>query len=204
MDPLAVDYASLFTPWMGGLPGAAAFGEQLPFRSETFDVVLCENVVDHAERPAAIVAELIRVLRPGGTLYFTVNVHHPIYHYASAVHGAWNALGVRFEIGPFADHTVHLTAAAARALWSGFPLMVMVERTGIDAARAQARTAPERHLGDRLKRLFFKNARYVLIARKVATPGLMRGETAAGESPLRLQPDSQVQSAGEGAVQRAG
>src|SRR5262249_60815876 len=91
-----------------------AFGESPPFDDASFDVVLSDNVVDHARSPARIVAELVRVLAPGGILYFTVHVHHPLYGHVSRVHGAWRALGIPFEIGPFADHTVHLSIRGAR------------------------------------------------------------------------------------------
>jgi 2-polyprenyl-3-methyl-5-hydroxy-6-metoxy-1,4-benzoquinol methylase len=64
---------------------------RLPIRS--FDVVLCDNVVDHAESPKRIVAELTRILAPGGLLYFTVNIHHPVYAVAAGVHSSWRARG---------------------------------------------------------------------------------------------------------------
>src|SRR5262249_22920336 len=101
VDPLAVEYASLF-PLQTRCRTIAAFGEQLQFRTASFDVVLCDNVIDHAEGPEQILQEVARVLRPGGTLYFTVNVHHPVYHLSSLLHGLWNAAGIRFEITPFA------------------------------------------------------------------------------------------------------
>jgi ubiquinone/menaquinone biosynthesis C-methylase UbiE len=147
--------------------GAAA-GEALPFRDAEFDLVLCDNVIDHAEHPARIASELVRILRPGGVLFFTVNVHHPIYQLASVLHGAWNAIGLRLEIGPFADHTVHFTPARMRGLVRSLPLTILHEDDGVADARAAARTTAPRHLGDRLKRMFFKNARYTLVARRQA------------------------------------
>jgi hypothetical protein len=32
-----------------------------------------------------------------------------IYSLASGVHNFWNAVGIRYELSPFADHTIHLT-----------------------------------------------------------------------------------------------
>src|ERR687893_2915001 len=84
VDPLACDYATLFPAWQGRARTLAAAGERLPFANASFDVVLCDNVVDHAEDPALIASELTRVLAPGGLLYFTVNVHHPVYGLAAA------------------------------------------------------------------------------------------------------------------------
>ena len=167
VDPLAAHYARLFPAWQNRVATAAAFGEHLPFSDATFDVVLCDNVVDHAEGPVQIASELVRVLAPGGVLYFTVNVHHPVYRVAAAAHRAANAAGLRVEVGPFADHTVHLTIAQARRMFQGVPLKVVSESCNVAEAKALARRRPPRHAGDRLKRLFFKNALYEVIAVRV-------------------------------------
>jgi SAM-dependent methyltransferase len=166
-DPLAAHYAELFPAWQRRAPTVAARGEELPFAAGSFDVALCDNVVDHAEGPARIVSELARVLAPGGLLYFTVNVHHPVYEVAASLHAAWNAAGLRFEIGPFADHTVHLTLDAARGLFKGLPLRLLSQRDNIAEAKERARRQPPRHAGDRLKRLFFKNALYEVVAERL-------------------------------------
>ena len=164
VDPLAVDYVHLFPNIQRRALTCAASGESLPFSTASFDVVLCDNVIDHAETPGDIVRELGRVLKPHGLLYFSVNVHHPFYRYASWTHAACNTAGVHLEIGPFADHTVHLTLDDARQLLRALPLRILFERDGIDAARTAARATPPRHLDDRFKRLFFKNARYEVLA----------------------------------------
>src|SRR6185369_2699942 len=166
IDPLAVSYRNLFPRWQSQATTIAAAGEQLPFRDQAFDVVLCDNVVDHAESPQKIVAELARILKPDGLLYFTVNVHHPVYAVAASAHSGWRALGVPFEIGPFADHTTHLTLDAATRLFGRLPLEILSETTNIDETRARARKQLPRHLGDRLKRVFFKNALYEVVARR--------------------------------------
>jgi len=166
VDPLAVDYGGLFPHWQRRASTVAAVGESLPFLNGSFDVVICDNVVDHAESPPQIVGELVRVLAPGGLLYFTVNVHHPLYNVAAGVHAGWRAFGVPFEIGPFADHTTHLTLASASRLFRGLPLRILSEKSSVDEARARARKQPPRHLGDRLKRVFFKNAVYEVVARR--------------------------------------
>lgn len=167
IDPLAVSYRNLFPRWQNSATTIAAAGEHLPFSDASFDVVICDNVVDHAESPEGIVGELVRVLKPGGLLYFTVNVHHPVYAIAAAVHSGWRALGVPYEIGPFADHTTHLTLPAASRLLQQLPLEILSEKSNIDEARARARKQPPRHMGDRLKRLFFKNALFEVVGRRI-------------------------------------
>jgi len=164
VDPLAHQYSSLFPEWQRKAQTIGAFGEALPFPDRSFDVVLCDNVVDHAESPANIVSEIVRVLAPSGMLYFTVNVHHPIYSLASGIHGLWQRFGVSYEVGPFADHTVHLTVPRARELFARKPLRIVKETTDLEVAKARAQHTRARHAGDRLKRVFFKNAVYEVIA----------------------------------------
>lgn len=164
VDPLADHYRTLFPLWQGRARTIASGGETLPFPDGSFDAVLCDNVVDHADSPRRIVEEIARVLAPGGLLYFTVNIHHPFYQIASNAHGAWRAAGIPLEITPFADHTVHLTRRTAEALFGGLPLRKVTETDSIAASKRAPVQA--RHMGDRLKRLFFKNARYDVIAVK--------------------------------------
>ncbi len=168
VDPLADHYKALFPAWQCRARTIAAFGERLPFEDGSFDVVLCDNVVDHAEDPRRIVEEIARVLAPEGVLYFTVNVHHPFYHWAATAHALWQALGVRFEVTPFADHTVHLTKDGARRLFDGLPLTLLREADTIVETRREGRTVAIRHAGDKFKRVFFKNALWKTIAVKSA------------------------------------
>jgi SAM-dependent methyltransferase len=167
VDPLAVSYGSLFPQWQHRAQTVAAVGESLPFANQSFDVVLCDNVVDHAESPRKIAGELARILVPGGLLYFTVNIHHQLYSIAAGLHSSWRAVGLPYEVGPFADHTTHLTLSAAANLFHDLPLEILSATSNIDEARARARKQPARHMGDRLKRVFFKNALYEVVARRV-------------------------------------
>jgi ubiquinone/menaquinone biosynthesis C-methylase UbiE/broad specificity phosphatase PhoE len=42
--------------------------QSLPFRDESFDTVTCRLVLNHSTKPARLIREMVRVLRPGGTL----------------------------------------------------------------------------------------------------------------------------------------
>lgn len=47
-------------------------GSVFPVADGTFDAVLCNQVLEHVFTPDAFVAEIVRVLRPGGLLLLTV------------------------------------------------------------------------------------------------------------------------------------
>jgi SAM-dependent methyltransferase len=168
VDPLADHYRKLFPAWQHRATTIPAGGEALPFDDGSFDVVLCDNVVDHAHDPAQILREITRVLAPGGLLFFEVNVHHPLYHMAASTHAAWRALGIPFEITPFADHTYHYTLNAAKRLFDALPLDLKYERDTVAEETERQRAAPQKRRSDLLKRHFFKNALYEVIAVKRA------------------------------------
>jgi 2-polyprenyl-3-methyl-5-hydroxy-6-metoxy-1,4-benzoquinol methylase len=54
------------------LPVVNGAGEQLPFSAASFDLVIAWDVVEHVQNPALLLAELARVLRPGGRVLLTV------------------------------------------------------------------------------------------------------------------------------------
>lgn len=54
-----------------------ANGYQLPFSDASFDKVLCSEVLEHVPDYQALLAELIRVLKPGGKLALSVPKYLP-------------------------------------------------------------------------------------------------------------------------------
>ncbi len=48
-----------------------ASGSRLPFADGSWDVVYCSNVMEHVPDPLRLADELLRVVRPGGTLVLT-------------------------------------------------------------------------------------------------------------------------------------
>jgi SAM-dependent methyltransferase len=72
IDPLLLQYESKMT-----LPAPqlslCALGEHLPLAAGSADVAICFNALDHMCDPAAALAEVRRVLRPGGTLLLMIH-----------------------------------------------------------------------------------------------------------------------------------
>jgi SAM-dependent methyltransferase len=65
--------------------------EELPIADAAFDVALCTQVLEHVPEPARVLAELARVLRPGGRLYLSVplvwelhEMPHDYFRYTSS------------------------------------------------------------------------------------------------------------------------
>ncbi|MBV8396421.1 MAG: class I SAM-dependent methyltransferase, partial [Actinobacteria bacterium] len=65
-----------------------ATAEDLPFDDQSFDVVLCIQVLEHVDDPARVVRELHRVVKPGGRVLAATHGTYP-YHPDPADHWRW-------------------------------------------------------------------------------------------------------------------
>jgi SAM-dependent methyltransferase len=97
---------------LGILPVVADVEEPLPFSDESFDAVVAGELLEHLRFPDALVAEIRRVLRPGGV-------------FVGSVPNAFRFQGrLRFLLGRAAeDDPTHLhmfSPAAMRELLNGF------------------------------------------------------------------------------------
>jgi len=104
----------------------AADAEQLPFPSNSFDIVYSYGVLHHSPDTAAAIRDVHRVLRPGGSARVM------IYHYSSIVgYMLWVRYGLlagkpfRSLRDIYANHlespgTKAFTVAEARAMFSSF------------------------------------------------------------------------------------
>ncbi|MDG1419461.1 MAG: bifunctional 2-polyprenyl-6-hydroxyphenol methylase/3-demethylubiquinol 3-O-methyltransferase UbiG, partial [Tateyamaria sp.] len=58
-------------------------GEHMPYSDDTFDIVVCVDVLEHVRDLSQVLAEVARVLKPGGLfLYDTIN-RNPIARLAT-------------------------------------------------------------------------------------------------------------------------
>ena len=101
---------------------------RLPLSDETFDLALSDYVLEHVENPAQFLAEVYRVLKPGGHFFFrTPN----IYHYVALVSAAT----------PHWFHGLVANRARANELGSQEPWPTCYKLNSRRAITAAARTA---------------------------------------------------------------
>jgi len=72
IDPLLPEYQAKMN-LSGPQLSLAGLGEALPLASESVDVAICFNALDHMRDPAVALSEMRRVLRPGGTLLLMIH-----------------------------------------------------------------------------------------------------------------------------------
>jgi SAM-dependent methyltransferase len=86
-----------------------ARGEQMPLASDQFDLVICTQVLEYIPEPGAVVAEIYRVLKPGGCLLLSVPSVFP----RDSDHDIWRFLpaSLRYLLRSF--HDVEVVAAGS-------------------------------------------------------------------------------------------
>jgi SAM-dependent methyltransferase len=91
-------------------PDAVADAHALPFRDCAFDTVVLAETIEHLAAPERAVAEVLRVLRPGGTVVATIP-------FAYRVHGD-------------PDDWQRLTPSGLRRLFAGFHVETLEAQGG--------------------------------------------------------------------------
>ncbi|MFK7931466.1 MAG: class I SAM-dependent methyltransferase [Myxococcota bacterium] len=118
--------------------GRQGVGEQIPYDDQTFDVVFCDNVLEHLENPETVFAEVRRVLKPGGVFLAKT----PNY---------WHYVAVTASVTPLSFHQ-RFNAARGRKEEDTFPtvyrantrrdLLKLASKTGmelVDCTRIEGR-----------------------------------------------------------------
>lgn len=65
----------------------------IPVEDDSFDAVLCSEVIEHVPDPVAVMAEFARILKPGGRLIITAplgsGIHQEPYHFYGGYTPFW-------------------------------------------------------------------------------------------------------------------
>lgn len=73
-----------------------AWGEDIPFASGSFDTVVCTYTLCSVAHPAKVIAEMKRVLKPGGKLLFLEHGRAPdakVYGWQRRIEPIWRPIG---------------------------------------------------------------------------------------------------------------
>ncbi|MEM5773501.1 MAG: methyltransferase domain-containing protein [Anaerolineaceae bacterium] len=114
-----------------------AAGEDLPFLSDSFDLVLSHEVIEHVQDDQKVVREIIRTLKPGGRLVlFCPNRGYPfethgiylrgVYHFGNKPLVNYLPRKWRDKLAP---HVNVYTRRDLRRLFEGLPVKVVQRRT---------------------------------------------------------------------------
>jgi demethylmenaquinone methyltransferase/2-methoxy-6-polyprenyl-1,4-benzoquinol methylase len=116
--------------------------EELPFPDASFDALTFTYLLRYVDDPGAVLVELARVVRPGGTMAM-LEFHVPG---SRAAHAAWEAyvrVGLPAAgrlISPAWGEVGSFLGPSIRAFYGRYPLPALLElwqRAGIDQARAR-------------------------------------------------------------------
>jgi SAM-dependent methyltransferase len=112
-----------------------ADGARLPLATGSIGAAVCTEVLEHVDEPAAVFAEIARVLRPGGLAYVTT----PNYANTAGLH-KWLAdrRSGRHDWNPWgAHHGGYEAFMTGRRLWqAAAPHLELVRVRGLDYGQA--------------------------------------------------------------------
>jgi SAM-dependent methyltransferase len=90
----------------------------LPFPDQTFDLVVCNAILEHVEYPAKAISELHRVLKYGGKIWVEVPFVQP-YHASPNDYWRVTPLGMRIWLGAFQELNCGLFRIEKSTIYTG-------------------------------------------------------------------------------------
>lgn len=101
LDPaasyVALDYPDTATQLYGTIPDVFGDACRLPFADNVFDAVACFEVLEHVQDPESALAEISRVLKPGGYAVLSMPFLYPM-HDAPHDYQRWTEYGWRRSV----------------------------------------------------------------------------------------------------------
>ncbi len=76
---IALDYPATALRLYSARPDVLADAARLPIIDSSVDVVVCLEVIEHVRAPESVLAEVSRVLRPGGRAYMSMPFLYPVH-----------------------------------------------------------------------------------------------------------------------------
>lgn len=89
IDPLADFYKNHFKINYKGIDFKQGNAENLPYKNDSFDIIILANVLDHIQNPEKALSEIKRVLKKDGLFYLEVDVSNKGF---IAIYSFWNFL----------------------------------------------------------------------------------------------------------------
>jgi SAM-dependent methyltransferase len=126
------DEGAFLNPFDGPSPvrRVVTLGESLPFRAESFDLVICHHVLEHVATLEGTLQEISRILKPDGRLYVSVpngyGLCDGIYRYVFDGGEHVNRFR-RAELVAMLETTVGLHLTAWQNLYSSFAYLARVK-----------------------------------------------------------------------------
>ena len=128
VEPERVKEAQVDTPH-----ALVAAAEALPYRSDLFDTIISNEVIEHVQDDRRAVEEMVRVLKPGGRIVlFCPNRWYPVEQHGHYWKGRYhfgntpliNYLPDRWR-NKLAPHVRTYTARKVRRLFDGLPVRIV-------------------------------------------------------------------------------
>jgi ubiquinone/menaquinone biosynthesis C-methylase UbiE len=108
IDPLIEEYKKIGILEDGDVEHFTGVGESLDFPDDTFDMLICFNVLDHSKEPSKVCREMFRVLKKNGRIIFHSHSIPPLLK------------PIRFLLKYFdRPHPWHFTPGELRRMFAG-------------------------------------------------------------------------------------